>query len=244
MRPLLAAALLAAAAAPLSAQTIIGRVVERGTDRPLGSVQVALRDSRDVRALYLTETDGSFSFTLPSAGAYRLEATMMGYGTLSSQMMRVNRMDSVALTFRMAAQPIALDPVEVTVSRRTPPAGIAGFYERMHRKQVGRFLSREEIIAAHASRTSDLLRRVAGLSFRPTRKGQAGVRARGGCEPQVFVDGMEVRSYNEATPVDDLVRPDDLEGVEVYGTSGIPAQFSRTTREDQCGAVMLWTRVQ
>ena len=53
MRPLLAAALLAAAAAPLSAQTIIGRVVERGTDRPLGSVQVALRDSRDVVALRL-----------------------------------------------------------------------------------------------------------------------------------------------------------------------------------------------
>ena len=169
---------------------------------------------------------------------------MMGYGTLSSQMMRVNRMDSVALTFRMAAQPIALDPVEVTVSRRTPPAGIAGFYERMHRKQVGRFLSREEIIAAHASRTSDLLRRVAGLSFRPTRAGSYAIRGRGGCEPLVYIDGVQVSMYGTTTTIDDLVQPGDLEGVEVYDSSTMPAEFQRELRGSMCGAVMLWTKLR
>ncbi|HKP76068.1 MAG TPA: Plug domain-containing protein, partial [Longimicrobiaceae bacterium] len=97
---------------------------------------------------------------------------------------------------------------------------------------------------ARATRTSDLLRRIPGLAFRQTRKGGFALRGRGGCEPQVYLDGMDVSMFGTATTVDDLVRPEDLEGVEVYGSSSIPVEFIRNTPGDQCGAVMLWTRFE
>src|SRR4051812_6225556 len=49
MRPQLIAALLAAAAAPAAAQTVHGRVVERGTDNPVPAATVELRAGDMVR---------------------------------------------------------------------------------------------------------------------------------------------------------------------------------------------------
>ncbi|MEX1183198.1 MAG: hypothetical protein WEF86_08165 [Gemmatimonadota bacterium] len=56
-------------------------------------------------------------------------------------------------------------------------------------------------------------------------------------------DGAQLPTA-ETTPllgmsIDDLVRPLDLEAIEVYrGPSEMPAEFARGT----CGAIVLWTR--
>jgi hypothetical protein len=45
------------------------------------------------------------------------------------------------------------------------------------------------------------------------------------------------------TTLDDLVRVDMLEGVEVYrGPSELPAELYGTNFRGACGAVALWTR--
>jgi hypothetical protein len=243
MRPLLVSALLAAvSAAPAAAQTIHGRVLERGTDRPVPDAAVELRSGKDVRAAARTDADGTFALDAPGAGTYRLAASRVGFMTLSSEDLRIERLDSVFLTFRLDANAVPLEPVEVSVTPWQPPARLAGFYDRSRHNRQGHFLTREMIEAANASRTTDLLRRIPGLLFRPTAKGYA-VRGRGGCEPQVYVDGMDVNLFGNSNTVDELVRPEDLEGIEVYGESAIPVEYERNTKGDECGAIMLWTRL-
>ena len=244
MRPLFAAALLAALASPAAAPSVYGRVLERGTDKPVAAAIVELRDASGVRAQARTWEDGSFTMPVPGAGAYKVAASRLGYESLISEDIQVTMGDSVSLVFRMLSSAVALAPVQARSAPRPPPARLVGFYERSGRRRQGHFLTRDVIDDARATRTSDLLRRIPGLAFRQTRKGGFAIRGRGGCEPQVYLDGMDVSMFGTATTVDDLVRPEDLEGVEVYGSSSIPVEFIRNTPGDQCGAVMLWTRFE
>jgi hypothetical protein len=244
MRPLFAAALLAAIAAPAAAQSVHGRVLERGTDKPVAAAIVELRDASGVRAQARTFEDGSFSMAVPGPGTYQVAASRLGYEPLLSTDIAVQASDSVSLVFRMLSDAVALDPVQARSTPRQPPARLAGFYERAGRRRQGHFLTRDVIDNARASRTSDLLRRIPGLGFRQTRKGGFALRGRGGCEPQVYLDGMDVQMFGTATSVDDLVRPEDLEGIEVYGSASVPVEFIRNHPGDECGAVMLWTRYE
>jgi hypothetical protein len=245
MRPLLVAALLAASAAPSAAQAVHGRVLERGSDRPVASAVVELRAGAEVRAQARTMDDGSFVLPVPGAGTYQVAASRLGYESLLSQEVRIeSAQDSVSMTFRMLSEAVALDPVRASSRSRLPPARLVGFYERSARRRQGYFITRDIIDQARASRTSDLLRRVPGLAFRQTRKGGFALRGRGGCEPQVYLDGMDVQMFGTATSVDDLVRPEDLEGIEVYGAASVPVEFIRNHPGDECGAVMLWTRFE
>ncbi|MFL5539038.1 MAG: hypothetical protein ACJ8J0_08600, partial [Longimicrobiaceae bacterium] len=68
MRPLFVAALLAASATPSAAQMVHGRVLERGTDKPVASATVELRDGSNVRAQARTLDDGSFVLPVPGVG--------------------------------------------------------------------------------------------------------------------------------------------------------------------------------
>lgn len=242
MRPLFVAALLAASATPSAAQMVHGRVLERGTDKPIASAIIELRDGTNVRAQARTLDDGSFVLPVPGVGTYRVAAARVGYESLLSGDLRFDRPDSLDLLFRMTSVAVQLDPVEVNTTR-VRSARLAGFYERSAKRRQGHFLTRDVIEQARSSRTSDLLRRIPGLSFRATRRGGYAIRARGGCEPQVYLDGMDVSMFGNVTSVDDLVRPEDLEGVEVYGASSVPVEFIRNFTGNPCGAVMLWTRM-
>jgi Carboxypeptidase regulatory-like domain/TonB-dependent Receptor Plug Domain len=238
-----AALLLLAAAAPAGAQTVHGRVLERGSDAPIASVTVELRDGEMVRARVHTDSGGAFDLDVPGAGTYRLIAQRVGYAAVLSEQVRVGSLDSLDVLFHMTTDAVGLDPVQVTAGKRFTSPLITSFYERASARRHGRFMTRQQIANLRSVRTSDVLRRMAGISMRPTRRGGAVLRARGGCEPLVFIDGMHATMYGSAFSVDDLVRPDDLEGIEVYSGASIPIQFVRDgPGGTQCGAVMLWTK--
>jgi hypothetical protein len=242
MRPILVSLLLAASAAPSAAQAVHGRVLERGTDRPVASAVVELRANGEVRAQARTFDDGSFVLNVPGAGVYRVAAARLGYESLISDDLRIERLDSVALVIRMISSAVGLEPV--AARGRRVPARLIGFYERSGRARQGHFLNREVIDQARATRTTDLLRRIPGLQFRPNRKGSFAIRGRGGCEPLVFIDGIEASAFGTTLTVDELVRPGDLEGIEVYGAAAIPPQFMRNHPGNECGAVLIWTRYE
>ncbi|HEU4562265.1 MAG TPA: carboxypeptidase regulatory-like domain-containing protein [Longimicrobium sp.] len=245
MRPQFATAalLLLASAASAGAQTVHGRVLERGSDAPISAVTVELRDGDMVRARVQTDSAGLFDLDIPGAGTYRLSAERVGYTSVLSEHVLVGSLDSLDVLFHMATDAVVLQPVRVTAGKRFTSPLIAAFYERAGNRRQGRFMTRVQIANIRSVRTSDVLRRMAGLSMRPTRRGGMALRARGGCEPLVFIDGMHVNMYGAAFTVDDLVRPDDLEGIEVYSGASIPIQFVRDgPGGTQCGAVMLWTK--
>jgi hypothetical protein len=244
---LLAAAVLAA---PMTAQgqVILGRVYEEGRRTPVASAQIALlsADGRE-RSSTLTDSAGEFRVVPAVPGRYTLRVQHIAYAEYLSEVVDVERSETVELEIRLGRTVIPLQPLLVTA--RTRDTGrMTGFNERMRSHSFGRFMTRSEIERRAGGRTTDLLRTVPGVSVVPIRiRGRSGperymVSMRNGsatCQPAIYVDGVIVRQYAEST-VDDMLSPDVLEGVEIYTSSaGAPAQY---TESGTCGVILFWTR--
>ena len=87
---------------------------------------------------------------------------------------------------------------------------------------------------------TDLMRMTPGMQVSPNGSFGYVLRGRGGCTPEVFIDGTKV--MQGADEVDNMVRPQEVAGVEVYNsTAGVPPQFSGAAGGD-CGVVLIWTK--
>jgi hypothetical protein len=238
---LCAVLLLCLAAAPARAQVVDGRVLDRGSARPLVDVTVELLAGTTVLAGTRTDTVGLFVIPAPEAGTYRLAVRRGGHHMAVSRDFSVQRNDTSHMELRVVAGTVLLAPVVAVARARNLPPLLAGFYDRAEANRAGRFVTRDRIAERRATRTTDLLRSLAGLSVVPTRRGGTTLRSRG-CEPLVFVDGVYVPLYGMS--LDDVVQPHDLEGIEVYsGPASLPANFARA-RAPSCGAVLFWTKIE
>ncbi|HYJ81108.1 MAG TPA: TonB-dependent receptor [Longimicrobiaceae bacterium] len=243
MRPpsVCALVLLCLAAVPARAQVVDGRVLERGSDRPMVGVTVELIAGQAVLAATRTDTVGLFVIAAAAAGTYRLAVRGGGHSLATSREFPVYAGDTAHMEVRVVAGTVLLAPVVAVARARNLPPLLAGFYDRAEANRSGRFVTRDRIDARRAMRTTDLLRSLAGISVGPTRRGGTTIRSRG-CEPLVFVDGVYVPLYGMS--LDDVVQPHDLEGIEVYsGPASLPANFARF-RAPSCGAVLFWTKIQ
>ena len=61
---------------------------------------------------------------------------------------------------------------------------------------------------------------------------------RGGCRPDLVLDGMPLRPV-EGLAIDDYMTPNEIEAIEVYHGIETPIRFGN----NPCGAVVIWTRV-
>jgi TonB-linked SusC/RagA family outer membrane protein len=116
---IMAGALLAAGTAPGTAQTttgtILGRVVEAGTQRPLTGAQIALvGTNRGV----LTNQSGEFLLPGLRPGEHRIRVEYLGYST-TEQTIRVAADQTARADFQMAQTAIGLDAVVVTALGQT-----------------------------------------------------------------------------------------------------------------------------
>jgi outer membrane receptor for ferrienterochelin and colicin len=151
---------------------------------------------------------------------------------------------------RLSATAMVLAPLEVVARSRggiTPT--LAGF-ERRRLSGTGWFTTRAEIQRRNATSVSDILRSAPGISIQ--RRIVYMARA-GGCPAQIYIDGFHINrpirsvpgrrapSSTEAFPIDEMVAPVSVEGIEVYqGLSTVPAEF--LSPEAACGVVAIWTR--
>ncbi|HEU0053576.1 MAG TPA: carboxypeptidase regulatory-like domain-containing protein [Longimicrobium sp.] len=230
-----------AAALPALAQVVSGKLVEQGSERPVVRATVELMDGNSRRGRTVTDSAGRFALPVPGRGTYRLRLSRLGYQPSLSQVMSIATLDSLDVTFQLAANTVELRPLEVKASSRRVPPWLAGFYQRMDSGNNGRFISRSQIQAWQPTQATDVLRAIPGVTVVPHRSGHGNfVRVRG-CIPLFFIDGLQIDLYG--TSVDDYLNARDIEGIEVYsGPSTIPAEFSRAGRGN-CGAVIVWTRL-
>ena len=92
---------------------------------------------------------------------------------------------------------------------------------------------------------SDTSWKNAGLPAAP--EGPGGIAALDGfaadCVPVFFLDGAETQvPYGD---ISFLVRPEEIEGIEVYTSVNAPAQFRRGVTgfsDSSCGVIVIWTR--
>lgn len=233
-------ALHAPAAAPQARApdgVISGRVVDQATGEPISTAEVGM-DGSEVRAV--TDEDGAFLLEGVSGGTHVLRVRHLGYGERTDSVHMPPRA-LLEVTIALSAAPVELDALVVVV--RSPVLSRNGFYARQEQGYGGHFLDRMQIEERNPTSVTDLFRDVPGL--RVVYGGIYGGRifinqratfaddGRPGCEPGLWLDGIRstMNSY-------DLMRAEELEGIEVYAGGSAPGKFI-----DICGTVVIWTRV-
>ena len=148
--------------------------------------------------------------------------------------------DTLAVAIRLTEAVVLLDSLRVGAPPREIPLRARPFYDRMNAGSFGQFITREQIAAHRPARTTDLLRRVAGLQFGVTRGDGFSTRLRGGCSPTFYLDGTKVQFVG--ITIDDVVRPGEIEGIEIY-RSVMEAPPEYQGLNSGCSAILIWTRI-
>jgi hypothetical protein len=249
MRPLAVAVCIVVASmkcAVASAQVVSGRVLHDATGATIAEVAVTLQTPDGQRvARTVTDTAGAFSVKAPRFGSFVLTAVLDGLSSVSTAPFNVGP-GTLEVVIRMAEAVVPLDPLVVEGRNRPADLGVlAGYYERMQwneRTGLGRFITRDAIDLRNPLEMSDMLRELPRVNVNRARGTGAFVTmrgSRGDCTPALFIDGMRINRRDRAY-VDELVRPGDVEGVEVYvGLAQLPGSYHD---ESGCGVLLVWTR--
>lgn len=253
MRRLLGMAVCLLALAPeLSAQTIQGLAVARGSNDPISSGIIILFDDQGNEAARTRLAQGGrFTVTAPAAGRYRLRLDAIGYRTTITPLFDLAENGTLAVTLEVRTQTaVTLDTVDVAgglVSLRMAE------FDRRRRAGFGSFMTREEFEPFLPARITDVMRRMRGFSIVPNPRYMQGGDTRrylvfnsrvgvgGSCPPLIFVDGMPVGTA-ATFDFDGFLTIGDLEAIELYnGPANVPVGFHLSGAH--CGVIAMWTRV-
>ena len=108
--------------------------------------------------------------------------------------------------------------------------------------RIGRFITPEDIDQSRPFDITDMFRALPGVhgSYGQFGKVVRFGRMVGGCAPSLYLDRMRV-VIDEYLPIDQWVRPNDVESMELYqGLVGMPP-FAREV-DNRCGVIVVWTR--
>ncbi len=224
-------ALVQTAGAQARSGTIRGVIKNIKAKRPLEGARITLVGTR-----YLVSSDarGEFQFADLDPGQYVIQASAIGYTTMSSPLMLK---EAEVLEIEFEADPEAVNLPELTVEERAnygPPDWV-----RRKSEGRGRYITRQYIEDRRASTIPDALRMVPGLRIE-CRGSQVCVarmaRAPRGCSPAFFMDGIPTdAAVLWLTPVG------EIEGIEVYsGPAETPPELE--SAQARCGVIAIWTR--
>ena len=214
--------------------TVAGIVVDS-----VGSPVVGAHITVEGTELY-TQTDGGGRFRLNDVRVGRVGLIVRRIGFRAASVpIDLTEAGATQLMVTLTAVPEVLAAVEVTAPPQVYEARLAGFEARAAKRKNGHFITRDRIERTNSKRLSDLLRQVPTVRVRMVRGLGTMAYIRGAsCPPLVYIDG----SPANAGPFDlDLIDLVSVEGIEVYGGFGAPAEFS-SVRADQCGVIAIWSR--
>jgi iron complex outermembrane receptor protein len=189
-------------AIPLGAQqvatgTITGRVVDSTSQQPLANVTVAVPGTQRGA---LSGADGRFTITSVPAGAQRVRAQRIGYGSREAQV-AVTGGASVTVTFALTASASALSEVVVVGYGTQRREAVTG--------SVATVKAEDANVGVVANPTQLLNARVAGVQVTSNSGDPGGglqVRVRGGTsisasnEPLYVVDGVPLQQGESVSP--------------------------------------------
>src|SRR5262245_1290305 len=229
--------------ARLGAQTgavVRGRVVD-SLGAPIVGAEVRVGEWRGA----LTNDAGAFRIAGVSVSADGnspvLSVRRLGFQPASIVLSLGNSTTAESLAVKLTPVPSILKPM-VVQSRRVDYTGrLAGYYQRLEKRNTGYFITREQIDRENPRMLVHLLQRVPGVTPARGRFGASGVRFRGrNCPPVVWLDGTPM----PAGEVDlDRFSPQTIHGIEIYeGSTTAPARFALTRDINSCGTIVLWSR--
>jgi hypothetical protein len=111
-------------------------------------------------------------------------------------------------------------------------------FERRRGRKLGAFFRWDDIKKQGYRSVGDALRTVRGVRIHCDQSRfecHAVMSRTPNCQPSWYIDGVQVHSFNESTPIRDVY------GIEVYRGSGeIPGEYSGSNAG--CGVIVMWTK--
>ena len=186
--------------------------------------------------------NGRFRISGLPAGEYILAVRHVGYSPLLS-LVTLTDGDTLRPSYSLDRLVTVLDPAVVTAKSVTVRLQE---FEGRRRVGVGHFMTQDEIDAKARSFTADLIRSFTSV-VRVYSQGigsQYAMNLRSGvaspCAYQIILDGIPLPT---PTSLDDLPRPTDLGGIEIYsGPATVPLQYKSLSGGSKCGVILIWTR--
>lgn len=234
IRGALLAGLLAATIQPetVSAQaTLRGRVIDSEFGQPLPGATVRIRRGPPPLT---TDSMGQFEARDLPAGEAEITIQLLGYA-LSVFRVRLPPSGNVVRDFALDFTGHQLPAVVVEGrAERLAPRYVE--FEQRRQRKLGAYLRWDQLKAY--SSVGDALRTVRGVKIQCNQETFEcfAVMARSPrCEPTWWIDGVEVRSFHESTPIRDIY------GIEIYrGPGEIPGEFAGS--DAACGVIVVWTK--
>ena len=198
-------------------------------------------------------TNGDGEFLLPGLlvadGYNEIAFRRMGYRETGQDVWIDQDDQEIGFVVEVERLPIQLDEIAISADRAVWARGrLSEFYRRM-RAGEGKFLDPQALERIPAVDIVDFLRRIPGVyatsgdvlgfyaaspSCRYVSSGRVRVRP-----PDVYVDG--VRLDLQFQKIQDLVPASSVLAIEVYDSpSTLPIQYNRM---DNCGVILIWTKV-
>jgi hypothetical protein len=224
--------------------TIVGLIVDSTSGQPLDKVAVYLPDDADTD----TGRDGMFKLKFVPGETSLILFRRIGYSPRALRMNLQGRqgreIDVGKIIMKRA--PVTMDPIAVETRMLSRNPRMVDFYRRKRQGQ-GLYFTREDILKIQPMLSTDLVRRVPGLtvgcealgacvpaSFRKTAMGEVT------CPMRVLLDGMPTSMEM------DLIPPAWIAGVEVYKSIAFtPLELASVANAGPgtpgCGLLVIWT---
>lgn len=231
--PSSALAVPSATSAAVDTVVVTGTVDDLDTGLPVAQATILVTSIGSGTRVATVESDslGEFLLAVPDEGEYGVRVERLGYGDAEETV----QLEGPDLSIHVSLVPEALDlePVVVTVRRRRSPW--MEEFERRRANGFGSFVTRGDLEKRPHGRVTDALRQIPGLRVVTGSMGDGVLVMRGRCRPNIYIDGV---ATDPTMSLDLMLRPDDVEGIEVHSAATVPPQFAR----EGCGAVLVWTR--
>lgn len=218
----------------LGGTAVVRGVVVSDRKRPIPNAHVEVA-GRERGAL--TDSAGGFRLGDIPAGSQTLDVRALGYARIDMPVvLRAGTDTTVAFTLTSVGH--LLDTMRV-FGRRVYNRDSNGFGRRK-RMGLGYFLDQETVQRLHPTDVIQLMYHVPSLRIihgaferRIMMRGTTGP-----CEPELYIDGMRLPN-DFLRDLDMVVRPAEIDGIEVYTAGQAPPQF---TSFRGCGTILIWTR--
>ena len=218
---------------------LVAGVVHDAAGNEIASVEVTVPGT-PIRVL--SDGRGAFLLRHVPLGPAMIRLRRLGFVPRTLEV-RVDTVFSLPVDVALETLPIRLATIQVRAARRVYTGYMADFNRRKDSNNGGRFITREQIDSLRPYRTTDLLRRIPGMSFTPMQGGSStAVRVRGQrCAPLIWIDGTPAASaYFDP----DLIDPRAIAGIEIYsGIGTVPPALTGPMMTSACGTVAIWTRI-
>ena len=231
---LLVSVFLAAPPSAAGQATLRGQVLDSEMGQPLAGASVGI--GRDAAPRVTSDSLGFFRLPNLPPGVVEVRIQLLGY---DQGLFKIFIPDSGIVQGQFALDFNGFMLPEVVVQARAEilqPRYVD--FERRRLRNLGAFFRWDDLKKASFNSVGDALRTVRGVRIQcdQSRFECYAVMARSrNCQPTWYIDGVEVHSFHENTPIRDIY------GIEIYrGTGEIPAEFAGSNAG--CGVIVMWTK--